>query len=182
MMPSLCPLLRSLWVNGKVGSPTQTGTNPIRHGSEPPLGRGEDSGSLKEGGSRSRQGCFLEERALEMGLAFSSVFRFSWCLLLGNFLVWMSVPGALSGHTEGGVLQNLWLCPDCGPEVMGRSSRGCLYWRRFTPRLFLRTCTRHSWCLGHCPVGPSVSEVISLCSLLQIIHRRHPNKSSLPGT
>lgn len=72
-MPSLCPLLWGLWVNVKVGSPTQTGTNPIRRGSEPPLGRGEDRGSLKERGSRSCQGCFLEEGALETGLAFSSV-------------------------------------------------------------------------------------------------------------
>lgn len=39
-----------------------------------------------------------------MGLAFSSVFQFPWCLLLGNFLVWVSVPGALSGHTECGAL------------------------------------------------------------------------------
>lgn len=69
---SLPPALE-LGVNVKVGSPTQTGTNPIRRGSEPPLGRGEDRGSLKEGGSRSCQGCFLEEGALETGLAFSSV-------------------------------------------------------------------------------------------------------------
>ena len=69
---SLPPALE-LGVNVKVGSPTQTGTNPIRRGSEPPLGRGEDRGSLKERGSRSCQGCFLEEGALETGLAFSSV-------------------------------------------------------------------------------------------------------------
>ena len=62
------------------------------------------TGESKGGGSRSRRGCFLEEGALEMGLAFSSVFQFPWCLLLGNFLVWVSVPGALSGHTECGAL------------------------------------------------------------------------------
>lgn len=65
-------------------------------------GRGEDSGSLKEGGSGGSQGCFLEEGALEAGLAFSSVFQFPWCLLLGSFLVWVSVPGALSGHRVWG--------------------------------------------------------------------------------
>lgn len=59
--------------------------------------RGEVKMMGVEGGLDS-QGRFLEEGALEMGLAFSSAPQFPWHLLLGNFLVWVSILGAFSGH------------------------------------------------------------------------------------
>ena len=45
--------------------------------------------------------------------------QFPWCLLLGNLLVWVSVPGALSGHTECGALLEPVAVPWSSPRGDG---------------------------------------------------------------
>lgn len=93
MKPSPCPCNGARGSSGEVGPP---------HRWEPtPSGVAQDRGEVKMMGVEvglDSQGRFLEEGAFEMGLAFSSAPQFPWHFFLGNFLVWVSILGAFSGH------------------------------------------------------------------------------------
>ena len=142
-------------------------------------GRGEDSGSLKEGAAGAVRDASWRRGHLRWALLSAQSFSSHGACSLGVSLFGYPFLGLFLAALSVGLCWNLWLCPVCGPGVMGCSPRGCFYWKRFTSQLFLRTRTRHSSRgLGHCPIGPSISRVISLCPLLQIILEGKQKQSS----